>query len=216
MRRARTRLALLATPALLLTACDGGGEVVEATDPATTPDAQVATTAPGDDTASATSQTPADDASATTAPTTTPADGAAGTASPEDVEGGADGQAAADRAKAFLIALVSADEEACDMLLSFTDLERPMTDVPSDLELCQTQLPATMQATVEAQGLDEEGVAILETMRITGADVQGDTAVVDKDNYSPLFADAMGDSTITLKKIDGEWYVDIDAYLESP
>lgn len=211
MRRARTHLALLAAPVLLLTACDGGdGEVVEATSPAATPDAQVATTGPDDDAATATS--PADDAGATTAP----ADDAAGTAAPGDVEGGADGQAAADRAKAFLIALVSADEEACDMLLSFTDLERPMTDVPSDLELCQTQLPATMQATVEAQGLDEEGVAILETMRITGADVQGDTAVVDKDNYSPLFADAMGDSTITLKKIDGEWYVDIDAYLETP
>ena len=35
-------------------------------------------------------------------------------------------------------------------------------------------------------------------------------------NSAVLFADAMGDSTITLKKIDGEWYVDIDAYLETP
>ena len=72
------------------------------------------------------------------------------------------------------------------------------------------------RSTVEAQGLGEEGVAILEAMQITGAQVDGDVAVIDQDNYSELFAEAMGDSTITLRRLGGEWYVDIDAYLETP
>ena len=206
MRRALT--ALLAAPALLFAACDSAdGDVVEATTPAGTADAGIATP----DTATETPAAP-DDAAATT----DPGDGAAGTIDPDEVEGGADGQAAADRAKGFLLALVTADPAACEMLLSFTDPEQPMTAIESDLEVCQTQLPATMESTVEAQGLGEEGVAILEAMQIRGADVQGDTAVVDQDNYSPLFADAMGDSTITLHRIDDEWYVDIDAYLATP
>ena len=203
----RTLITLLAAPALLLAGCSGEEPaVVEATNPVTTPDDAAPTSAAPDDTGA-----PADADDATSAPS----DSAAGTADPDEVEGGADGQAAADRAKEFLIALVTADADACGMLLSFSDPDQPMTAVASDLELCETQLPATMEATVEAQGLGEEGVAILEAMQITGANVQGDLAVVDQDNYSPLFAEAMGDSTITLKKIDGQWYVDIDAYLET-
>lgn len=203
----RTLITLLAAPALLLAGCSGEEPaVVEATNPVTTADDAAPTSAAPDDTGA-----PADADDATSAPS----DSAAGTADPDEVEGGADGQAAADRAKEFLIALVTADADACGMLLSFSDPDQPMTAVASDLELCETQLPATMEATVEAQGLGEEGVAILEAMQITGANVQGDLAVVDQDNYSPLFAEAMGDSTITLKKIDGQWYVDIDAYLET-
>lgn len=158
-----------------------------------------------------------DDAAASTATQdAAPRTGEDEAAGEDEVEGGAEGQAAADRAKEFLLALVAADEGACDLLVSFSDPELPMTAVGSDLELCRTQLPVTMAATVEAQGLDEDGVAALEEMEITGADVQGDTAVVDRDNYSPLFADAMGDSTITLRSIDGRWYVDPDAYLQAP
>lgn len=205
----RTLLTLLAVPALALGACsDGDGEVVEPTT-ASTPDAPVDV----DDEADETEDAPADDDETTDAGDPTTDDTASATTAPGEVEGGEDGQAAADRAKEFLLALVTADAAACSMLLSFTDSERPMTDVPSDLELCETQLPATMESTIEAQGLGEEGVAILEAMTITGADVQGDTAVVDQDNYSPLFAEAMGDSTITLHRIGGEWYVDLDAYL---
>lgn len=210
-RMRRTLITLLAAPALLLAGCSGEEPaVVEATSPVTAPDGAATTTGPSDEAAA--TDAPADGDSATSAP----GDEAAGTAGPDEVEGGAEGQAAADRAKEFLLALVTADADACGMLLSFSDPDQPMTAIESDLELCETQLPATMKATVEAQGLGEEGVGILEAMQITGADVQDDIAVVDKDNYSPLFADAMGDSTITLKKIDGEWYVDIDAYLETP
>lgn len=208
--------ALAAASALLLAACSGDdATIVEATPPATTPapPGVAATQAPTG------TAPPADDRS-TTAPddraTATAGDQATATAGLDQVEGGAEGQAAADRAKAFLVALVTADADACEMLLSFSDPELPMSAVESDLELCRTQLPATMEATVEAQGLDEEGVAILEAMQIRGADVQGDLAVVDRDNYSPLFADAMGDATITLRKIDDKWYVDIDAYLQTP
>lgn len=210
----RTLTAVVASAALLLAACDGdiaddaatgdagtdaavapAATQTDAPVPDDAPDGQDATTAPVDDTAVT------DDAAATQAP------------GDDSVMGGEEGQAAASRAKEFLMALVTADPEACELLLSFSDPERPMASVPSDLELCQTQLPATMEATVEAQGLGEDGIAVLESMQIRGADVQGDTAVVGRDNYSPLFAEAMGDSTITLKRIDDEWYVDLDAYL---
>ena len=203
----RTLTAAVASAALLLAACDG-----DATEDATTGDPATGVVAP-------TTEAPrdSDDATTTTAPVDDAAvtDEAPATQAPVDDEvmGGEEGQAAADRAKQFLMALVTADPEACELLLSFSDPDRPMTDIPSDLELCQTQLPATMEATVEAQGLGDDGIAVLESMQVRGADVDGDTAVVGRDNYSPLFAEAMGDSTITLRRIDGEWYVDLDAYL---
>lgn len=198
----RTLTAVVASAALLLTACDG-----DTADDVTTEDAVAPTTqAPAPDDHGATTG-PADDDAVT--------DEAPATQAPVDdgVMGGEEGQAAADRAKQFLMALVTADPAACELLLSFSDPDQPMTAIASDLELCQTQLPATMEATVEAQGLGQDGIAVLESMQIRGADVQGDLAVVGRDNYSPLFAEAMGDSTITLKRIDGEWYVDLDAYL---
>lgn len=208
----RTLITLLAAPALLLAGCSGEEPaVIEATAPVPATD-DAATATPDE---AAATDAPADGDAATGSPDDS-GDSAAGTADPDEVEGGAEGQAAADRAKEFLLALVTADASACGMLLSFSDPDQPMTAVESDLELCETQLPATMESTVEAQGLGEEGVAILEAMQISGADVQDDIAIVDKDNYSQLFADAMGDSTITLKKIEGDWYVDIDAYLETP
>lgn len=215
----RHLLTLIAAPALLLGACSGEeAKVTEASTPVTTPGAlrptdDATVTTQGDD-APSSAPAPATSAPATSTPTTDD-DQASASAHP-DVEGGAEGQAAADRAKAFLLSLVKADPAACDLLLSFTDPEQPMTAVESDLELCRTQLPETMRSTVEAQGLGEEGVAILEAMQITGAQVDGDVAVIDQDNYSELFAEAMGDSTITLRRLGGEWYVDIDAYLETP
>lgn len=198
----RTLTALAAGTALLLTACDG--------DTAQDPDDAVAPTtqAPvADDDAGTTSPAPAGDEAVDDDAETTQAPGE------DEVMGGEEGQAAANRAKEFLMALVTADPEACELLLSFSDPDRPMAEVPSDLELCQTQLPVTMEATVQAQGLGEDGIAVLESMQIRGADVDGDTAVVGRENYSPLFAEAMGDSTITLHRIGGEWYVDLDAYL---
>lgn len=198
----RTLLAWATASALLLTAACDGDTSDDATDEAVSPTTQ----APAPDDEGATTALAADDTEATDAAPATQAPG-------DEVMGGEEGQAAADRAKEFLMALVTADPEACELLLSFSDPERPMTAIPSDLELCQAQLPATMEATVEAQNLGEDGIAVLESMQIRGADVDGDTAVVSRDNYSPLFAEAMGDSTITLKHIDGEWYVDLDAYL---
>lgn len=145
------------------------------------------------------------DGEATTA-TATPGD--AGDAA--DAEGGADGQAAADVAAAFLVAMVNAEPEACDYLLSFTDLERPMTAVRSDHEMCTELLPEILRAETEAQGLDAEMAAELDGLVIDGADVEGDTAVVDADNYPPDLATSMGDAAMTLKRIDDRWYVDLD------
>lgn len=208
MRRALATA--LAVPALLLTACDDGGEVVEAptaTTEASPTSESAATSEPAPRTDDAAGTT---DAGVTAAPS--PDDSAVTSAAPGgDVEGGDDGQAAADVAKKFFLAAIAASPEACDLLVSFTDPDVPMAEVESDLELCQTTLPLAMQGDVEAQGLDsEEQVAILGAMQITGAEVDGDVAVVDKDNLSPLFEDALGEEVITLVRIDGEWYVDLD------
>lgn len=207
MRRALATA--LAVPALLLTACDDGGEVVEAptaTTEASPTSESAATSEPAPRTDDAAGTT---DAGVTAAPSTD--DSAATSAAPGDVEGGDDGQAAADVAKKFFLAAIAASPEACDLLVSFTDPDVPMAEVESDVELCRTTLPLAMQGDVEAQGLDsEEQVAILEAMQITGAEVDGDVAVVDKDNLSPLFEDALGEEVITLVRIDGEWYVDLD------
>lgn len=206
----RSLMALMAAPALLLGACDDGAEVVEPTE-------QAPATADAD-------ANGADDAAQTTSPAGSSDDEAAAddsavtSGAPDEVEGGEDGQAAADRAKEFLLALVDADPAACTLMLSFTDTTQPMAQVPEDLELCRQQLPETMSAAVEAQGLGEEGRDILGAMQISGAEVnaEGDTAVIDEDNYSELFAESMGDSTMTLVKIDGEWFVDVERFLETP
>ncbi|ANS78809.1 hypothetical protein SGUI_1413 [Serinicoccus hydrothermalis] len=198
----RPLMPLLAAPLLLLAACDSGGEVVEpSADSTQAPQDDAATTSGGDDAARS---APPDDAAVTSEG---PSDG---------VEGGEDGQAAADRAKEFLLALVDADPAACSLMLSFSDTTVPMSEVPEDLELCEEQLPETMSAAVQAQGLGEEGRDILEAMQIDGAAVDGDTAVIDQDNYSDLFAESMGDSTITLVKVDGEWFVDVERFLATP
>ncbi|WP_298748998.1 hypothetical protein [uncultured Serinicoccus sp.] len=199
----RPLMALLAAPALFLAACDGGAEVVETTG---------GTSAEGTDDAALTSGAGASDETAATD------DAAVTSAAPDGVEGGEEGQAAADRAKEFLLALVDADPAACGLMLSFTDTSRPMSEVPEDLELCEEQLPETMSAAVEAQGLGEEGRDILGAMQLRGAEIgaEGDTAVIDEDNYSELFAESMGDSTITLVRIDGEWFIDVERFLQTP
>ena len=191
MRRAL--VAALAAPAVLLAGCSGE-------DTPTTP------TGAGDEGAGGTT----DAAGGQQTETGAPGDADGSTSTADVVEGGEDGQAAADVAAAFLVAMVNAQPEACDYLLSFTDLERPMTDVESDYEMCIELLPEILRAETEAQGLDEGVAAELEGLVISGADVDGDTAVVDADNYPPDLATSMGDAAMTLRRIDDQWYVDLD------
>ncbi|OLT22985.1 hypothetical protein BJF81_12180 [Ornithinimicrobium sp. CNJ-824] len=119
-------------------------------------------------------------------------------------------------ARQFLVAMVDADAAACDHMISFTDVQTPMVQVEEDYALCTELLPAVLAEEVDAQGLDEDGATLLEALQITGADVDGDTAVVDGDNVSPLFADSLGQETITLTRVEGRWYVDLDRSFEPP
>jgi hypothetical protein len=214
MRRARVAAIALTFPAVVLAGCTGddtpsmptsapagasGGTAVPDDGAAATGDGTAAT---GDGTA-ATGAAAEDDGTTSTAT----ADGSGEAAGEDDA---ADAQAAADVAAAFLVAMVNAEPEACDYLLSFTDLERPMTDVQSDHEMCTEILPEILRAEADAQGLDEEIAAELDGLVIQGADVDGDTAVVDGDNYPPGLATSMGDAAMTLKRIDDRWYVDLD------
>lgn len=208
--RALSIVTALAASALTLTGCSGTGTstTTQPTQPASVTDDAAQSSAPGEGSVSTSS--PVDDAASTGAPES--ADTAAATASPGEAQGGAEGQAAADIAKKFFSAMVTADPVACDYLLSFTDVEVPMIEIASDYKTCQTLLPPILEEEVKAQGLDAEGAAILEAMQIRGADVQSDgrTAVVDKDNFSPLFAESMGTEVITLKKLGDTWYIDLD------
>ena len=217
----RTAMVAVTAVALALSGCTGD-------DATTAPPTPSATGGPDD--APATGDDPADggtDAAPTTAPAGGAADDGAATAGggtdvadatvdPDDVEGGAEGQAAADVAREFLTAMVGADAAACDHMVSFSDVQRPMADVEEDYELCTELLPVVLAEEVDRQGLDEEGPSVLEALEITGADVVGDTAVVDGDNFSPLFADSLGEETITLTRLEDRWYVDLDRSFQPP
>lgn len=221
MRRAL--VTALAVPVLLLSACGSDepevedatteqtSEAEETTEeaPATeepteeeTTDAAPATEEPTDE-APATEE-PTDDAAVTEAPgdggDATEAPGAGG-----EGEGGADGQAAADRTKEWLVAFVNADESVCDMMLDL-DSEGPMVDNQTHYDVCITTLPA--QAGEE---FTDEQAKLFEIIEVTGADIQGDTAIVDSSNFSELIAPGIGDISFVLKKINGEWYIDLQA-----
>ncbi len=208
MRRAL--VTAVAIPALALSACSSDSEG-----------------GPSDDTASATAtQAPADDAAMTSDTAVTTATSAPGddiaeetgdaadsTGSPDDdVEGGSDGQAAADVTKEFITALTKADPSMCNYM---ADLQGegtgPLKDDEELLKICERTIPSQ----TEGEITDEEA-AILDVMEITGADVQGDTAKVDKDNFSDLFAAGFGDQVFVLKKYDGEWFVDLGLSQLSP
>lgn len=216
MRRAP--LIVLTVAALGLAGCSGDGST-EAP-PAPTGEAapeDPATTGAGDDdaggsTAGPDGTDPGTDGDATTGA----ADTSRATVDPDEVEGGEDGQAAADVAQAFVAAMVRADPAACDHMVAFSDVQRPMSEVQEDQELCAELLPVVLAEEVDAQGLDEEGASMLAGMEITGAEVDGDTAVVDRDNVSPLFADSLGEETITLTRIGDRWYVDLDRSFVPP
>lgn len=200
MRRAL--VSALAVPALILAGCSGDDTGPDASDVPTAAEEPVVTAPPADSGQPTSAPAEADAATAT-------ADPAASTALPEgEVEGGEEGQAAADVAKAFYVAMIDADAKVCDHLLSFSDAEKPMKDHESDYETCQELLPEVL-----GEDLPEDSAelaAIVEAMQIRGADVDGDTAVIDSDNYSELFARTIGQDPITLRKIDGEWYIDLD------
>ncbi|HLS40687.1 MAG TPA: hypothetical protein VK038_07995 [Ornithinicoccus sp.] len=201
----RLLVSAVAVPVLLLSACGSDEpEVVE-------PDTQTSTTTPA----------PADDAETTTGPAepadteeTTSGDAAGETATDDaattsgpaagEVEGGEEGQAAADRAKEWLVAFVNGEDAVCDYMLDLSS-EGPMTAKQGDYDTCVKVIPA-----MAGEMFPAEVAGIIELMEITGADVDGDTAVVDRDNFSELFAEGFGDDYITLRKFDGQWYVDMN------
>ena len=205
MRRAL--VSMIAVPALLLSACGGDepeveesnntAEEVQETEDA--PDEAEETTedaAPTEDDAEETTEDAApteDDAEETTED----AGGAGGDASGE-------GQAAADTTKEWLVAFVNGEDRVCDMMLDLSS-EGPMKDSPTDYDICVTMIPS-----MAGDMFDEETQGIIASMQINGAAVDGDTAVVGKDNFSEMFAAGMGDDVITLKNIDGTWYVDMN------
>lgn len=220
MRRAL--VTALAVPVLLLSACGSDEPTVEEPTVAQTTDAEEtteeapATEEPEEEEttdAAPTTEAPSEAAPTTeepsdAAPTTEePGDDAGETAPPGgEGEGGAEGQAAADRAKEWLVAFINGEDATCDMMM---DLESagPMADNPEHYEVCTTVL--VTQAS-DMFGDSPEMASIIGAMEISGADVQGETAVIDKDNFSPLFAEGMGDEVITLQRVGGEWYVDMN------
>ncbi|MDQ3357530.1 MAG: hypothetical protein M3520_01420 [Actinomycetota bacterium] len=225
----RVLVTALAVPVLLLSACGGDDdpEVVEpgtsdttseepaetTTDDAaeTTDDAQETTEEPAETTteepAETTTEEPAetttDDAAETTEEPDEPTDDAAGTTGGGEGEATGEEQAAADRTKQWLVAFVNGDDEVCDYMLDLTS-EGPMTESQSDMDICVNLIPS-----LAGDMFDAEMAGIIESMEINGATIEGDTAVVGRDNFSEMFGEGIGDQEITLKLIDGEWYVDL-------
>jgi len=99
---------------------------------------------------------------------------------------------------------VNGDDEVCDYMLDLTS-EGPMTESQADMDLCVNMIPS-----MAGSMFDAEMAGIIESMEINGATIQGDTAVVGRDNFSEMFGEGIGDQEITLKLIDGEWYVDLN------
>jgi hypothetical protein len=200
MRRAL--VTTLAVPALLFSACssDDGPSVEESSNDQADQaqeSTQESTQEPAD--AEETTEEPAEAQASTQEPADTEESTAAGPA-----EGGAAGKAAAARTKEFMVALVNADPEICQLILDFQG-EGPMKDSPEDLQICEEVLPSTLEGLV-----GEEEAAIIDVIEVNGADVDGDTAIVDSDNFSELFAEGFGDEEITLKRFQKQWYVDLD------
>jgi len=217
MMMRRLFVTALAVPALLLSACGGSDdpEVLEPspTSVATTSDDAVTTT----DTATTTTEddatTTTDDATTTTDDETTTTDDEATTSTETSAagdDGGPEGQAAADRAKEWLVAFVSGEETVCDYMLDLSS-DGPMKDSEADYELCTSYVPS-----LAGDMFDAEVAGIIGSMEITGATVDGDTATVDRSNFSEMFAEGFGDDVIALKRIDGEWYVDLEQSFQSP
>lgn len=128
-------------------------------------------------------------------------------------------EAAAARAETFLTRLLAADDSACDLVVSVQEPLTPMTDVPQDLELCRTQLPTTVREQLAAQGAGSTAPEEMTEVRITGADIDAtdpSTAVVGPGHVEGPLAEALGDSVITLRDLDGTWYVDLEQSLSPP
>lgn len=196
MRRAL--VTTLAVPALLLSAC-GSDDEQGSEDSSSQQESSSQETTEEPTEAQESTQEP-DDARQSTEQ---PADAAGSTASGRP-EGGAAGKAAATRTKAFMVALVNADPKICQLIMNYEG-DKPMKDSPDDLKVCKDVLPSTLEGLVT-----KEEANIIDLIEINGAEVNGNTAVVDSDNFSDLFAEGFAGQEITLKKVQNEWYVDLD------
>lgn len=189
---------ILTVPVLALTGCsavadpESDGAEARATGGATaaTDDTEVTTSEPATDieTATSSSKPPAEDADSTASP---------------DAAGGAEGQAAADRAEEFMVALVGAEPEFCRLLVGFNG-DAPMTHSPDELRLCEQNVVPALEGQIS-----EEEAAVIEVIEIDGAAVDGDTARVTALNFGGIFADGFDDADIVLQRFDGQWYVDL-------
>lgn len=118
--------------------------------------------------------------------------------------GSSDEDSAAKAAEDFIHAYADGDEKACDLMTS-EDGSKPLKDDQSTYDECKgsaSQMP---------QILGESAQKMKDT-KITGAEVDGDTATVKKEHIDgPLADEAKDDEGMTLKKIDGDWYVDLSS-----
>ncbi|MGB7449685.1 MAG: hypothetical protein WA892_11235 [Ornithinimicrobium sp.] len=195
MRRAL--VTMLAVPALLLSAC-GSDDEQSAEESSSQQEGESQQTSEGPTESAQATQEPTDAQQSTEEPS----DAAESTAGKP--EGGAAGKAAAARTKEFMVALVNADPNICQLIMNFEGGE-PMKDSPQDLKVCKEVLPSTLEGVVSPEEAD-----VIDVIEVNGADVKGDTATVDSDNFADVFAQGFGDQEIKLKKVKNEWYVDLD------
>ncbi len=203
----RLLISAVSVPVFALAACGGD----DADPQVQEPDSAPATSAPA--TKDMAETTTEDMAETTTEDMTTETsaapDDSSATSAGGNAMGGEEGQAAADRTEEFLVALVRADPKLCETMLNLQS-DAPMTESPDDLKLCRDELIPTLEKEMEGL-MTKEQAGLIEGIEINGAMVEGDTATVNKDNYTgPLgqgFANGFGQD-VMLQRIDDEWYVD--------
>lgn len=185
MRTARRIAALAGALMLGLSACSAD-EVREAEQPDPT------SSAPGgqdDPTSEPTSDNGGDRAQATT--------------SGPDQDGGEQGQAAAAAAERWITALATGDPSSCDLMTDSTGTV-PLAESAAEYDLCLANAEQ-----IAENNFTDELVSVIEEIEISGAEIDGDRAVIDSRHLSELFASAFTDASIRLLSVDGAWYVDM-------
>ncbi len=207
LRRSSTA-ALLLAPLLVLGACgdDGSPSVSEPTQSSPTEEAADETETP-EETETET-ETPEETETETETPeeteTETPEETETDTEAPEtgSTDSAADEEEVATVVETYFDAMGDKDGEAVCELMSNLDNSGPLADQPSMLEGCAEGVASGFG------GLDDAQAEQMRAVEVSGAEIDGDTAVVRPEHLEGSGVDTAAQVELPLIKIDGTWYID--------
>lgn len=114
--------------------------------------------------------------------------------------GGGDEDAVASTVEEFMQAMANADVKTCDY--GATDQDTKLKDDQAEYEKCKTSIESDPETY-------KTMMASLKDVKVTGADVDGDSAKVTKEHFDnvPKDVEYYFEKGFELTKIDGDWYV---------